>query len=187
MLVSKLFRSEDARSVGDGNPGATNAWIAAGWKVGLIVLLLDVSKGIIPVVAGLLFIGPAQVNLDYVLLALVWVAPVVGHAWSPFLRFGGGKALASSWGVWIALTFGAAFPVGLALLGLVHLLQTNHAITVTLCLVGFTLVFVTIFGGKDLFIFSILNLGLVLFKHRREYRNGIVFRGWIRKLTGKLV
>ena len=64
MLVSKLFRSEDARSVGGGNPGATNAWMAAGWKVGLIVLLLDVSKGIIPVVAGLLFIGPAQVNLD---------------------------------------------------------------------------------------------------------------------------
>ena len=186
MLAAKLFRSDDARSVGDGNPGAANAWIASGWKIGLTVLVLDVSKGLIPVIVCLMFIGTRRVHLDYLLLAVVWIAPVVGHAWSPFLKFNGGKALASSWGVWIALTFGAAFPVGLILLGLAHLIQSNHAITVTLCLVGFILLFVPIFGGKDLFIFSILNLGLVLFKHRSEYRNGIVFRGWIRKLTGKL-
>ena len=111
----------------------------------------------------------------------------MGHAWSPFLRFGGGKALASSWGVWIALTSGLAYPIGLVFLGFMHLLQNNHAVTVTLCLVGFILLFMPIIGSKDIFIFSMLNLGLILLKHRREYRNGIVFRGWIRKLTGKLV
>jgi len=187
ILFGKLFGSTDARSVGDGNPGATNAWIASGWKIGVPVLVLDVSKGIIPVLLALMFVGPPKELLDHVLLGLVWVSPVVGHAWSPFLRFGGGKALASSWGVWIALTSGLAFPIGLVFLGFMHLLQNNHAVTVTLCLVGFILLFMPILGSKDIFIFSMLNLGLILLKHRREYRNGIVFRGWIRKLTGKLV
>ena len=57
MLAAKLFRSDDARSVGDGNPGATNAWIASGWKIGLTVLVLDVSKGLVPVMVALVFIA----------------------------------------------------------------------------------------------------------------------------------
>ena len=96
--LSKLFLHRDARHYGDGNPGAVNAF-RAGKLVGLLVLVLDISKGAVPV-------GLAYHNLGYRGL-LMWAtatAPVLGHAFSPFLGFKGGKAIAVSFGVWIGLT-----------------------------------------------------------------------------------
>ena len=112
-------------------------------------------------------------------LALISMAPIVGHAYSPVLRLKGGKALAPSWGSWIALTSGVAFPVALIILGLMHLTQKNHALTVTICLIGFIVIF-AIFGTRSLALFGVLNLMLVIFKHRTEYQKGFVFRSWVR-------
>lgn len=89
----------DARDYGDGNPGATNAFRAGGAGVGLAALLLDVSKAAAPV--GLAYINFGWRGLPMLLIA---TAPVLGHAFSPFLRFRGGKALAVAFGVWIGLT-----------------------------------------------------------------------------------
>jgi glycerol-3-phosphate acyltransferase PlsY len=117
---------------------------------------------------------------DYFLsVTVVAISPTIGHAYSPFLRFKGGKALAPTWGFWIALTSGMAFPVGVFILGLMHLMQRNHAITVTTCLIGCIIIF-SIINTQALLIFGILNLLLVMFKHRSEYQHGIAFRGWIR-------
>jgi glycerol-3-phosphate acyltransferase PlsY len=97
--LPQLLRHKDARNFGDGNPGATNAFRAGGAAVGLAALLLDVSKAAAPV-------GWAYFNLGYRgwPMALIATAPVLGHAFSPFLRFRGGKALAVAFGAWIGLT-----------------------------------------------------------------------------------
>ena len=97
--LPRIFRRRDARGFGDGNPGATNAFRAAGAPIGLLVLLLDVSKAAAPV-------GLAYFTLGYggLPMALIATAPVLGHAFSPFLHFRGGKALATALGVWIGLT-----------------------------------------------------------------------------------
>jgi len=72
-----------------------------------------------------------------------------------------------------------AFPVAVLILGVMHLMQKNHAITVTTCLIGFIVIF-SIIDTQGLIIFGILNLLLVIFKHRSEYQHGIAFRGWVR-------
>lgn len=97
--LGKILRGTDVRRFGDGNPGATNAFRAAGAAVGLLVLALDVSKGAAPV-------GLAYFNLGYQGLAmcLIATAALLGHAFSPFLGFRGGKGLAVALGVWIGLT-----------------------------------------------------------------------------------
>ncbi len=97
--LPRLIRQRDARNYGDGNPGATNAFHAGGAVAGLLALLLDVSKAAAPV-------GWAYFNLGYRgwPMALIATAPVLGHAFSPFLRFRGGKALAVAFGAWIGLT-----------------------------------------------------------------------------------
>jgi glycerol-3-phosphate acyltransferase PlsY len=93
----------DVRQVGeDANPGAANAFKAAGkskWWLGMTVLLLDGFKGLIPVAV-------AYYNFNVTGWALVPVAlaPIVGHAYSIFLRFRGGKAVATTFGIWTALT-----------------------------------------------------------------------------------
>lgn len=97
--LGNLLGGTDVRQVGDGNPGATNAYRAGGVLLGLLVLILDVSKGAVPV-------GLAHFNLGIrgLPMYLIAIAPLLGHAFSPFLRFRGGKGLAVSFGVWIGLT-----------------------------------------------------------------------------------
>lgn len=97
--LPKIARRADVRQFGDGNPGATNAFRAGGKGIGLLALLLDVSKAAAPV-------GWAtfQIGFDGWPLALIATAPVLGHAFSPFLRFRGGKALVVAFGAWIGLT-----------------------------------------------------------------------------------
>ena len=87
------------RRSGDGNPGATNAYRAGGAATGLLVLVLDVSKGAAPV-------GLAYFSLGYrgPTMGLIATAAVLGHVFSPFLGFRGGKGLAVALGVWIGLT-----------------------------------------------------------------------------------
>lgn len=97
--LPKLFARRDVRQYGDHNPGATNAFRAGGPLIGLLALILDVSKAAAPV--GWAYF---QAGFDGWPMVLIATAPVLGHAFSPFLRFNGGKALAVAFGVWIGLT-----------------------------------------------------------------------------------
>ena len=89
----------DVRRVGDGNPGAVNAFRAAGPFVGSVALLLDFLKAWLPVAAAYWLLG-----VRGWWLAAVIVAPVLGHAFSPFLRLRGGKAITATFGVWSGVT-----------------------------------------------------------------------------------
>jgi glycerol-3-phosphate acyltransferase PlsY len=97
--LGKILLGKDVRKIGDGNPGAANTFRAGNKLVGLLVLLLDISKAAAPV-------GWAYFNLDIrgIPMLLIAVAPILGHVFSPFLGFRGGKALATALGVWIGLT-----------------------------------------------------------------------------------
>jgi glycerol-3-phosphate acyltransferase PlsY len=179
LICVRTLSGQDVRRIGDGNPGATNAWISSGWMVGSISMLLDVFKAAVPVWTFTNQFSDTSYPEHFLSVTVVAISPIIGHAYSPLLRFRGGKALAPSWGSWIALTSGMAFPVAVLILGVMHLMQKNHAITVTTCLIGFIVIF-SIIDTQALIIFGILNLLLVIFKHRSEYQHGIAFRGWVR-------
>ena len=97
--VAKMALGKDIRHYGDGNPGAFNVFRAGGRGWGWLAILLDGLKGAIPV-------GLANFWIGFEGWSLVWIAfaPVLGHAFSPFLRFRGGKALAVTFGIWTGLT-----------------------------------------------------------------------------------
>lgn len=101
-----LAAKKDLTKVGDGNPGAFNLWLAAGFKLGLLGVLLDFIKGYFPLVV---LIGRDMIS--DLSIATVAFAPILGHAFSPFLRGRGGKAIAVTFGVWSAVT---QFKVSLA-------------------------------------------------------------------------
>jgi len=96
------------RAVGSGNVGATNLARALGWRWGLPVLLLDALKGFLSIIA--LQACLAQHPPGYVpagwyapLVILVGLAAILGHTYSPWLRFKGGKGVAAGLGVLVAL------------------------------------------------------------------------------------
>ncbi len=97
--LGRLFFRSDPRRQSDGNPGAANAFRVGGWRLGVVVLILDFLKGFIPV-----FI--AKWGLQLTGDQLFWVAlmPTLGHAFSIFLGFRGGRALDTLFGVWTGLT-----------------------------------------------------------------------------------
>ncbi len=98
VLVSRLLTGRDVRELGSGNFGAANVARTAGMKVGLLVALIDILKGVIPVVLG------RWIGLDHPQLALVAVAAVLGHDFSMFLRLRGGKGVATTVGIALALS-----------------------------------------------------------------------------------
>jgi acyl phosphate:glycerol-3-phosphate acyltransferase len=88
----------DVRHAGSGNIGATNVARTVGRRAGLLTLFADVAKGALPaVLARLLFV-------DAGVLALVGLAAVCGHVFSVFLRFSGGKGVATAFGAFAVLT-----------------------------------------------------------------------------------
>ena len=97
--LARLVAQRDLREVGDANPGTMNAFRAGGAALGVPVLLLDVTKGVLPIVLARDAFGLSGGGL-----ALVAAMPVAGAAFSPFLGFRGGKALAVTFGTWIGLT-----------------------------------------------------------------------------------
>jgi acyl phosphate:glycerol-3-phosphate acyltransferase len=105
--LGKLFLKVDVRQYGDGNPGAANVFKAGSKVVGLFALILDVSKAAAPV--GLSYYNLGIRGFPMFLIA---IAPVLGHVFSPFLKFHGGKAIAVSLGVWVGLTIWKASLAG---------------------------------------------------------------------------
>lgn len=97
--LGRVALGKDIAQYGDTNPGAANVWRAGGAVWGLLAVLLDSLKGAIPVgLANFVF------GIEGWTLAAVAIAPIAGHAFSPFLGFRGGKALAVTFGVWVGLT-----------------------------------------------------------------------------------
>lgn len=97
VLLGKM-RGVDVRSVGSGNIGATNVWRALGPQAGTAAFVLDVLKGVAGPLLGKLLIPNHEIGI-----ALCAVAPVLGHTFSPFLGFKGGKGISTSLGALLGL------------------------------------------------------------------------------------
>lgn len=97
--IGRLALKDDIRSYGDGNPGAFNVFRAGGKGWGWLAILLDGLKGAIPV--GFAHYSAGLEGWPLVITAL---APVIGHAYSPILKFRGGKAIAVTFGTWTGMT-----------------------------------------------------------------------------------
>lgn len=97
LIVGKLFYKIDIREHGSGNVGSTNTFRVLGMKAGSVVLVLDILKGVTPVLAATYI--PLEVNVPVLLFGLV---STLGHVFPVFLKFKGGKAVATSSGAVLA-------------------------------------------------------------------------------------
>ena len=112
-LIGRL-RGVDVRTVGSKNIGATNVFRTVGKKWGLLAFACDVLKGLLPTLAAKAFGGPAL---------WVGVACVVGHMLTPYMKFKGGKGVATAFGMLLGLipgTVGVAFALFAAVFALSH-------------------------------------------------------------------
>lgn len=166
--VGKL-RGIDIRTVGSGNVGATNVARSVGLPFGLLALLIDVAKGAVP---GLLSVAWSLP---------IWTAAfaVVGHNWSLFLRFRGGKGVATTLGLLLAISW----PVMLATTGIWALIAaTSRYVSVASVSALLVAPPLLLLGGEPpepVVLIAVLAV-LSAFRHRENFFQ--LFRGQERRL-----
>lgn len=174
--LGKLFLHTDIRRYGDGNPGAFNAWRAGNYKVGLPSLLLDYLKGAVPVGLANFILGVAGWWMVPIALS-----PVFGHAFSPFLRFRGGKAVAATFGIWSGLTLWVGPSILGLFLSLFNLLQKVDAWSVIFGVLGLLFYLLLSRASLPVLVIWMGNTLILAWKHRSELRQRIQFRPSILK------
>ncbi len=96
-LLVRLMTGDDVRRKGSGNVGGTNALRTAGWKAGVAVTLIDVAKGALPVWLMTRF------NPESGWVAAAMLAAVLGHCYPVWLKFRGGKGVATGFGAFLVI------------------------------------------------------------------------------------
>lgn len=103
-VLGKVLKKTDIRAYGSGNAGATNAVRVFGKKIGALAFILDVLKGVLAV-----YIGNMLLGYNGKLIAGFFV--VAGHNWPIFLRFRGGKGIATSFGILLSIHWPTAIAI----------------------------------------------------------------------------
>ena len=98
VMLCKVSGLPDPRTQGSGNPGATNVLRMGSKKLAALVLLIDVLKGVIPVLIG------RMLGFDIDILALIAFFAFLGHLYPVFFQFKGGKGVATALGAFLALS-----------------------------------------------------------------------------------
>ena len=172
LILGKLFAKIDIRRVGDGNPGGTNALKAGGLKVGAPAILLDIGKGFLPVYLA------QRYGVSGWSLVPVCLAPILGHAFSPFLKFHGGKALGATGGAWVGIIGLWAFPLYALLAVPATLIQTEDGWSANagmLALFGYAV----LYGPAWMVGFAALNWALIVWTHRHALAHRPQVRTWV--------
>lgn len=171
--IGRLALKKDITRYGDANPGATNVLRAGGRVAAALALLLDTLKAALPISFAYYRLG-----IDDWRLVPVALAPAFGHAFSPFLGWRGGKAVAATLGMWMALTIWAIPTLGgIALLIFTWLVGANGwaVVFANLVILLFLLTMPTAFdflhlqpAQPILLAIWVGNMALLLYKHRAD-------------------
>ncbi|MER2035532.1 glycerol-3-phosphate 1-O-acyltransferase PlsY [Mammaliicoccus vitulinus] len=157
LVLGKLFYKKDIRQFGSGNLGATNTFRVLGKKAGFIVMFLDIFKGFIVVFFPLWF------NVDIPSI-FVGICAVIGHVFPIFLKFKGGKAVATSAGAVLGV-----HPVLLIVLAIVFIiiLYSTKYVSLSSMIAGIGCVIgAIIIGDLPFLIVSIAIMVILLVRHQ---------------------
>ena len=182
IIVTKLAKGIDIRNYGSGNAGGTNVMRVLGWKHGLLVIILDALKGVLAVVVvARLHYGSMPFNNatpfdDFTLVQIIaGISAVIGHIWTVFAGFRGGKGIATALGMLLMITTVdmliaiGAFIIVVSISRYVSLGSIVGAIVVPLALVIRENIFnVNVPSYNTLLPFVIAVSLLVIFTHRKN-------------------
>jgi len=166
-IVGRVAFKRDIREHGSGNVGATNVFRVFGPVPAAVVLVTDAVKGFAPVAIAALVGDPSSVDWLMVVSAM---AAILGHSYSPYLGFSGGKGVATAAGALLRLT-----PISVAILVVVFavivvLTRIVSIGSVTIAL-GYPITVAVFYGDRPvLLIFSVVAVALVLWRHRSNIR-----------------
>ncbi|MCD6257590.1 glycerol-3-phosphate 1-O-acyltransferase PlsY [Candidatus Aerophobetes bacterium] len=165
-IIGKGIRKVDVRNYGSGNIGTTNVLRVLGKKAALFVFLIDVGKGVASVWISGLF--PSHIDLS-IIRAIGGFSCIIGHNWPVFLKFRGGKGVATSAGVFLLLT---PLPFLFSLLTMVITVGVTRYVSVGSMVSAALLPFyIWILMGKGAFNYTILGIVVAVIIVLRHHSN----------------
>jgi glycerol-3-phosphate acyltransferase PlsY len=163
LLFTRWFSHIDVRTVGSGNIGATNVLRAAGKKAALLTLFADCLKGLLPVLATRLLFH------DDLTSVLSGAAALLGHTFPVYLGFKGGKGVATSFGVALALTPLAAL-LSLVTWAVAAYLWRYSSLAALTAFALYPLYTFTLYRSQNLQLLSLFLFGMIYAKHRENIK-----------------
>ncbi|WP_027339180.1 glycerol-3-phosphate 1-O-acyltransferase PlsY [Halonatronum saccharophilum] len=159
LIAVRLVKKVDIRDYGSGNVGATNAFRLMGLSMGILVALLDIGKGFLAVSIAKVFFADQPL-----ILLLAGILSIVGHNWPIFLKFKGGKGVATSVGVLISLVPQVIFIIFLVWLTII--LTTQYVSLASIVGAALLPVLIIIFALDAVYLgFAILISIFVIYRH----------------------
>ena len=163
LWIGKIFKNIDVRDFGSGNVGATNAARVLGLKLGVMVLLFDAFKGMIFIIIARKF------GLSDIYVVLIGLAAILGHSYSIYLKFKGGKAVATSLGVMLVL-----IPKVIIILVIVFLLIvifSGYVSLASISVAGLLPILTYIMYNNIIALLSLVVGILVIWRHKSNIKN----------------
>ncbi len=161
---AKYFHGIDIRQHGSGNVGATNSLRVLGKKAGIIVLIFDLLKGLLPVLIA------RSLGFSEEQTFLIGIVCILGHIWSVFANFKGGKGIATSLGVILAVSPAGA---GISLVVFVAIVYFTKYVSLASMLAGLAFVFYYLVFNFEQTNMSLIAFGLfmlLVFTHRENIK-----------------
>lgn len=176
LILSRLTKRVDVREYGSGRTGGANVLRTAGAKAGAIVLLCDTGKGAGAVLlagwivgSGVMVLGDWELDLQaaQVMAAL---AAIIGHDWSVYIKFRGGRGVATFFGAWLAMYWPVTFICGVGVvLGVTALTRYFSLGSVLGSVSSFVVILPLVLLGKqpvEYLVYTTVAVPLILFQHR---------------------
>ena len=170
-LIGKM-RGVDVRTVGSKNIGATNVFRTVGKKWGLLAFLCDVMKGLLPTLSARQWVADPELYPEWTWLPLaVGITCVIGHMLTPYMKFKGGKGVATAFGALIALmpaTVGIAFAIFALTFACSNYISLGSCVAATSLAVMVWIPFLDHAGYNDLPLCILVTLiaAFIVWKHR---------------------
>jgi len=166
LILSRLFSKVDPRNAGSKNIGATNIFRTAGKALGILTLIGDVLKGVIPTVIAMSLDLPDQWGLSrHVWIAISGLSPFLGHVFSIFLGFKGGKGVATALGVYLFISTTAVLIEVFIFMGIVWKWRFISLGSI-ICAMTIPILVALLTDSRSYLILSVIIAALILFRHQ---------------------
>lgn len=165
----------DIRKEGSGNIGSTNVKRVAGKKISIITQVLDIVKGIVPVLAAICIAKFVKLPVsDYIYFSFTAIASILGHDYTPFLKFNGGKGVNTTLGAFVLI---APIPVFSGAAAYFLLKFLTPIVSIKSIALSITIPLVCLLTGKPLTVVlaSVFASALLIYRHKSNI--GRLLRG----------
>lgn len=185
LWIGKVFKGIDVREHGSKNTGSTNAARVLGAKLGIFTLILDISKGAIPTIIAIITNSNLFENIlhiEKIDSILVGIMAILGHSFSLFLKFKGGKAVATTVGV-----FSVLVPISLLFSAIVFFtvffITKYVSLSSIISAIALPIFIYVIYKDVTLTIFGIIIAILIVIRHKSNIER--LLKGTETKFTAK--